>query len=464
MAFEEELNKRREQREKLRQQRKAEQKQTITRLVIALVVLALCAVLIAVVAMQGTDPAPTEPGATTTVPTTQTTENTAGTTEDPAQPTGETTQETGESTGETAGTAETAGTEGTSAATAATEPQEDTVIHFAAAGDINITDTTAVLDFQSAIMDVLPTLSGADLTVVNFEGNLVGAPYGAQYVSAPQSLMEALRDAGVDLIQMANSRSIYNGMSGLGTTLSAIRAAGLEPVGAWATAQEAQSSGGYTIREVNGIKLAIVAYTKGMGSMALPVGYEGCVNVLYEDYATTYKNVDTAGITALLQNLEETEHPDLTIVLVHWGSEYRDQISDSQKEIKNLLLSLGVDAVIGTHPHFVHEMDYDSEAGTFVAYSLGDFLGDGTTAGTDYSVILDLEITKYGDTGETRITGYSYTPIYNVRQEGEQMRVMRLDEAIAAYESGYMLRVPESMYDSMTYARTRIEDRVTPDE
>jgi len=393
----------------------------------------LCAAVIFLVADQSgvqhpTDPTPTDPGIT---------DPTAG-----PDPTLEPTE---------------------TAAPTETQANDYTVIHFTAAGDITVTDKTAQLNFEEALQDVLPVLCKADLTTVNFEGNLIGAPYGAEYASAPQSLMEALYNAGVDLVQMANSRSIYNGLSGLNTTLHNIRAAGLEPVGAWSTNQEAKESGGFTIREVNGVRVAIVAFTKGMDSMALPAGSENCVNVLYEDYATVWKNVDTDGITRILRAVER-EKPDITIALVHWGSEYRDQISSTQTKIKNLMLENGVDAIIGTHPHYVQAMEFDPENSTFVAYSLGDLLSDGETAGTEYGVILDLEITKDNLNGETRITGYSYTSTFNSRMEGQGIKILRLEEAVRAYENGYMYRVSQDLYEDMVYAQKRIVERIYPEE
>ena len=448
MAYDEELIKRREQREKLRQQRLAEHKKLMTKLIIAAVALVMCAVVIFMVmdrsaAPQPTEPVPTDPIATGPVST-------------EPQPTGEVpTEDPTESTGAAEPSESTAPPE--------TQMEDTTVIHFTAAGDINVTDKTAHLNFEEALQDVLPALCGSDLTTVNFEGNLVGAPYGAEYASAPQSLMESLYNAGVDLVQMANSRSIYNGLSGLNTTLHNIRAAGLEPVGAWSTNQEAKESGGYTIREIDGVRIAIVAFTKGMDSMALPVGSENCVNVLYEDYATVWQEVDTSGITKILKAVEK-EKPDITIALVHWGSEYRDQISSTQKIIKDLMLNNGVDAIIGTHPHYVQAMEFDAEKGTFVAYSLGDLLGDGDTAGTEYGVIVHLEITKDNLEGETKITGYSYTSTFNSRMEGQDIKILRLDEAVRAYENGYMYRVSQELYEDMVYAQTRIVERVTPEE
>lgn len=437
MAFEEELEQRRAQREALRQQRLKEHRSLVLRLGIAAAVLVIVAVVIIVMALQAPDqPDPTVP---TTLPTTAPTE----------EPSSEPTEDPTATSDPEAST---------------TEPAKDlTVIHFAAAGDVNVNDTTAALDYGLALRNILPLLSGADLTAVNFEGNLIGAPYGSATQSAPQALMTALKACGVDLIQMANSRSITNGLDGLRTTLSAIRSAGMEPVGAWATEEEAQRAGGYTIREVNGVKLAIVAFTKGMDSMALPQGSESCVNVLYEDYATTYQKVDTRGITEVLERVAR-EKPDLTIALVHWGSEFRDQISDTQATIRRIMLQNGVDAIIGTHPHYVQALEFDPEAGTFVAYSLGDLLSDGETAGTEYSIVLDLEITKDHISGETKITGYSYTPIFNVRWEDQQLQVMELQEAIRAYEGGYLDRPSRDMYEDMLYALKRVEARVQPNE
>lgn len=343
----------------------------------------------------------------------------------------------------------------------------ETVIHFAAAGDLNVTDGVVAAggmayDYTNAFMDVLPLLSNADLTAINLEGTLCGAPYGGEYRSAPQPLMNALATAGVDLVQVANSYSIRKGVSSLATTLRNVELSGMDPIGAFADKEEFNRSGGYNIYNVKGVKVAVVALTKGMDSMALPAGSEKCVNVLYTDYSSTYQKVDTQGITKLLRAIAK-EKPDVTVALLHWGSEYNDTHSKTQDQIKELMLSEGVDAIIGTHPHYLQEMVYDESAGTFVAYSLGDFFGDGDKAGTEYSVVLNLEITKNNETGDTRISGYSYTPIFTAKDPHGRLRVLRLETAIAAYEAGYIERVTQEEYESMVYAMKRIQQRIYPE-
>ena len=93
-----------------------------------------------------------------------------------------------------------------------------TVITLAAAGDLNVTDAVVAAggmnyDYTNTFMDVLPQMAQADLTLLNFEGNACGAPYGRD--SAPEQLLMALKGIGVDMLQLANSYAINRGVSGL---------------------------------------------------------------------------------------------------------------------------------------------------------------------------------------------------------------------------------------------------------
>ncbi len=338
-----------------------------------------------------------------------------------------------------------------------------TTIHYMAAGDLNINEATVAAGGSSYVytdtfMDVAHLLSAGDIASVNFEGNLYGAPYGSTF-SAPQSMAEALKKAGVDLVQMANSYSINRGLAGLTASIDAIRAAGMEPLGVYATNRDFKESKGYTIRTVQGIKMAFVAFTKGMDGMALPAGSENCVNVLYTDYDSVYQEVDRAKITSILSAVAK-EKPDITVALLHWGSEYNNTISASQTEIVTLMQENGVDAIIGTHSHYVQKMTLDRETGQFVAYSLGDFFSDAQRAGSEYSVVLDLEITRDNATGKTAITDYSYTPIFTVSEPESPLRVVRIQEAVEAYQNNHLQKVSPETYEKMLYALQRIEARI----
>ena len=350
-------------------------------------------------------------------------------------------------------------------------PAPDKVIHLVAGGDINITDksiaagqTAGGYDYTQVFRDVLPVLASGDVTMLNFEGILSGSAYGSLTKAAPKELLTALKNAGVDVLQTANTYSILDGHQSLVSTIQSIRSAGMTPLGTFESKADFQESGGYIIWEVQGIKVAMMAFTKGMVDlegkpMGLPSVSEGCVNLLYEDHDSTYQKVNTDGITQVVRNAAAHE-PDVMIALVHWGSEYNDQISKTQKKICTLLQNEGVDAIIGTHPHYVQKMEYDPLSGKFVAWSLGDFYGDGETAGTNYSVLLDLEITQDGATGKTKVTGFDYVPIYLEKDEVGAMRLLRIEEAIAGFENQYLDGVSEETYNAMKTALDRIKSRV----
>ena len=349
-----------------------------------------------------------------------------------------------------------------------------TTIHIKAAGDLNVTDAVVnagmavnSYDFSPVFKDVAAILSDADLTVMNFEGNVCGAPYGSESTSAPAELLTALRGCGVDLLQMANSCPINNGLNGLTSTLRAIRAAGIEPVGAFSSSEEFKKSKGYTMTEIQGVKVGFVSFTKGLGGRGMPAGSEDLVNILYTDYATEYREIDKNRITSILKAMEE-EKPDLTVALLHWGSEYNDDISKTQTQIVSLLKKNGVDVIIGTHPHTLQPIEFDKSAGTLVAYSLGDFFGDANRGATNYSVILDLEITKDDNAGTTKVTDYTLHPIYTVRETecvgNNDRRVVRIGTTLSAYKGNFLDKVTDGCKDSMEYALTRIDERTVMKE
>ena len=422
-----ELNTRQQRREEMRLKREKEQKRLKFALIAAAVILVICAVgLIRMIQGASPEPDPTQTKATTAP-----------------------TQET-----QTQSWAERTAT---------------STIHIRAAGDLNITDSVVAsglaatgYEFTRSFIDVAHLLSEADLTVLNLEGNICGEPYGTARTSAPKQILESLRSAGVDLVQVANSTAINNGLIGLRSTLQAVHDAGLEPVGAYASSADFQRAKGYTICEAQGIKVAFVAFTKGMNGMGLPSGSEDCVNLLYTDYDSEYKKVNTDGITKILKNVA-AEDPDIVIALLHWGSEGTDTISDTQERIVKTMQKNGVDVIIGTHPHRVHKIDFNQASGTLVAYSLGDFFGDATAGGSNYSIILDLEITKDNHGNVTRVTGYDYIPIYTQKEsdciDGDR-RVLRIHEAMYAYENNFVDAITKSCYDDMAYSLQRIEARV----
>ncbi len=356
---------------------------------------------------------------------------------------------------------------------AATEPPTENpaatigeTLTIAAAGDIHI--STEILqaavqpdgsfDFSPLFLGVSPLLSDADLAVANLEVNICPDAATGTDRKAPKALLSALTGAGIDVVQTANTASVYNGLDGLTSTCAAVEDAGLYGVGTFATGDEFKKSGGFTLVEMGSFRVAFVAFTKGIGNLRLPEGSEDCVNLLYTDYNTTYQTVDTEGIKAVLDNVNR-EKPDITIALLHWGSEYETEISDTQKKIENLLLENGVDAILGSHPHILGQVRQDEQTGALTAYSLGNLLATEEKTAARQSVILKLEFTRT-EKG-VKLTNWSYDPIYiATAAEAGSAQILDIDYATGLYESGYIDRVSKELYETLLAAEEKIPQRV----
>ena len=330
--------------------------------------------------------------------------------------------------------------------------QPDTVITLAAVGDIMVYDeqiaaakqSDGSYDFTDSLSAVSALTMGADFTVGNLELNFCGEPYsGRPDFRAPEALALTLKEKGFDLLQTANTYSIQNGISGLKSTIKYLNTVGIDHVGTYAAKDDKETNEGVLLKNVNGIKIAFIAYTKGVNNISVPEGSEYCVDLLYKDYDSEYKEVNTDAIVRSVKAARAL-NPDLIVAMLHWGSEWDTTVVSTQETITDLLLTNGVDIILGSHPHVVGEMKLvpvttvDGQQKTcFVAYSLGNFLSSPDSQKYDYameSLILNLQITKNGSTGETSLTGISYTPLYILKTqsdvEGARYQVVPIRSAI----------------------------------
>lgn len=348
-----------------------------------------------------------------------------------------------------------------------------------AVGDITISD--AILadlrqpdgsdSFAPCFLNVAPLLHEADLTVGNLELTLAGEPYGGTTYSAPDSLAKTLDGLGFDILQTANSKAVAAGIAGLRATLDTLRANGLEPLGTYGTLGARNESGSVILREINGIRFAFFAFTKGLDGMAVPEGAEYCTNLLYEDYTTSYSKIDKTKIQSVIDEAKAL-NPDVIIAMVHWGSEYKMAVSQSQKDVADLMFQNGVDVILGSHSHMVGPMETKeitmadgTKKSVFVAYSLGNFLGSSKELYTQDSLILNLEFTKNDFTGDTTMTACDYKPIY-IADYGEdatdRFQVLDIETALSLYDSSYLGKVSESTRDKMLEAVSNLRTNTQP--
>ena len=358
--------------------------------------------------------------------------------------------------------------------TLTTEP--DSVVTISAVGDIMMTDelladakqTDGSYDFAENFAAISGYTISSDLTIGNLECNFCGAPYaGKPDYRAPEALASTLETIGFDLLQTANTYSIQNGLSGLQSTISYLTNAGIDHAGTYASEAERAQNGGVVIKNVSGLKIAIIAYTKGLGGLQLPEGADYAVDLLYKDYSTEYEKLDTEAIMSSVDAAKELK-PDVILVMLHWGSEATLEVTKTQESLAKQLFERGVDAIIGSHSHLVGKMQTmdvtttDGKQKTcFVAYSLGNFFSSQTSsyaAGCEDSVILNLQFTKNGETGETSLTDVSYTPLYIMKNDDPaqtcQYEILPIRTAIA---SGLFPDDTQTLTEAISRLRTRTE-------
>ena len=322
-------------------------------------------------------------------------------------------------------------------------------------------------DFKPQFANIISDISAADIALGNLEGNFDNERDGEG--NYPAAFASALAHTGFDLLQTANSFTIQNGLSGLERTKSVIASENMTALGSFSS-KEDRAENAVILREVHGIRIAFVAFTKGMNGMGLPSGAEYCVNLLYTDYSSNYSVIDTAGITKVLEEAKTLE-PDVIIAALHWGSENVDEISESQEKIADLMFQNGVDVIIGSHSHRVGAVEYrtiteknGNTKNVVLAYGLGDFCA-GRAGNVSGSVILNLEFTRDHAKGTTTITRASCTPVATVDNgtSTERFSVLNADAAIALYEDNYYKRVSETLYEQLLSVRNSVLESIAPD-
>lgn len=334
---------------------------------------------------------------------------------------------------------------------------EDAVVRIAAVGDITVSDALlraaetehGGYDFSSCLSAVSAYTMAADLTVGNLELNFCGAPY--EGFNAPETLCTALAGAGFDILQTANSASIQNGLNGLQSTADVLNAAGIDHLGTYRSAEELAASQGVVLKTVNNIRIAFIGFTKGLDNLALPVGSEYAVDVLYEDYYSDYSEIAEDAVTARIACAKQFA-PDVIIAMVHWGSEYDNTVTPTQEKLLKLLAENGVDVILGTHSHLVSSLteipvtqEDGSEKYCFVAYSLGNFFAEPTQSKTQESILLNLEIVKSAQTGAVSIGSVSYLPLYLLSEQTEDRALFEVLPIRSAITSSYYSDYTEQM-------------------
>lgn len=237
-------------------------------------------------------------------------------------------------------------------------------VTLAFAGDVNFAGRTARLlhDPATAFGPIAAVLRAADFTALNLETAVtsrgVPQPKTYHFRTTPRAFT-ALRDAGVDLVTMANNHVLDYGQTGLADTLAAARAARFPYVGIGTSAAAAWAPYVTTIR---GIRIAIIGVSQ--------------VAELETSWVATRTRPGEANAINLSQTLAAVRAArrlaPIVIVFMHWGTEGTACPDSNQLFLAPRLAAAGASIIVGAHAHMLQGSGWLGH--TFVAYGMANFL------------------------------------------------------------------------------------------
>lgn len=321
-------------------------------------------------------------------------------------------------------------------------------------------------DYTHSFEKIKNYLSKSDYVIGNLETPIAG--HELNYTSettlfnTPVEFVQALKDAGVDMVTTANNHALDRGLLGLERTVDNLRAVPIEFTGTRKSPKEEA----YLIKDFNGFKVAFVSYTYGTDSECR----NNALNDKEEFYLNYYRTQDEfpvitktsrtkeflklvlpefikkmgrdstyidcgkvgdekcmhfENMIALIQ--EAKKRSDYVIMCIHIGGQYNDVIGDYTKLIVDSCVRAGCDSVVGNHPHCVLESRHKTNG--FIAYALGNFYCtphwgyylNGKYA--DYSIILNL----YINTEKKQIEEVTYSVAKSILVEGRSVVILVSD-------------------------------------
>lgn len=251
-------------------------------------------------------------------------------------------------------------------------------------------------DYTNCFRFLKPYFQAADLTIGNLELTLGGKPYtGYPQFSAPDEVVYALKDVGLDVLVTANNHSVDRRKKGLERTIRVLDSLNIPHTGTFTDTVERMNDYPLLLHR-NGFRLALLNYT--YGTNGIPVTKPNIVNP-----------IDTVLMRKDLVRAKEL-NPDAIIVFMHWGNEYQSQPTKQQRQLAEFCFRLGARLVIGAHPHVLQPMEWHKEQNQLVVYSLGNFVSGQRPRYRDGGAMVQIDLKKiiYNDTSVTTIDTANY--------------------------------------------------------
>ena len=356
-----------------------------------------------------------------------------------------------------------ASTEGSVPSQPPTEPPivKESTVTISATGDmlmhLPIIDSCKQADgsynFDKLFPALSPYVQKADWAIANLETTFCGLGNGFPYkgypnFNCPDAFASNLKNAGFDMMLTANNHSYDTNVFGMRRTLQILENAGLEYMGTGALSDFPK----YTVKELNGIKVGMMCYTYCIKTTAdgsihlnnseVPISKEATGLINYFDYSRLDEFY-----TQIEANLEgmKAQGVEATVMFIHWGEEYQTTHNADQTMIAQELCDLGIDVIIGGHPHVIQPVELftsttDPNHKTVCLYSMGNTVSNQfqgnlssiTTAHTEDGMLFSVTFAKYSD-GTVILENVELLPTWHTRQ----YKILPLDKSLESWQEAY---------------------------
>lgn len=349
----------------------------------------------------------------------------------------------------------------------------DVLIH---SNVFNAASTGNGYDFSQNFRFLADYIRSADYAAGNLETTLAGLDNGYSYsgypnFNCPDEIIDGMKDAGFDMILTANNHSYDTRSAGFHRTMQTIADRGLAFLGTQADAEDPD----YMLVERDGITLGLMCYTyednadpdvKAPNGIPLTKADTPLMNTFnYECLPEFYTEIKT-----ILAEMEELG-AEATVLYIHWGYEYHLKQNSTQSKMAQALCDLGIDVIIGGHPHVVQPVELltsttDESHKTVCLYSMGNAVSNQRqglissidTAHTEDGVLFSVTFSKYSD-GTVILESADLLPTWvflgTSPVTGEwEYNIMPLDDSVSDWYA--QLQLTDSMYKNCkaSYDRT----------
>ena len=297
-------------------------------------------------------------------------------------------------------------------------------------------------DFSPSFQYIKEMVREADISLGILEGALAGGePTGYPIFNSPDEVIDSLRDTGIDVVNYANNHIYDYDDEGLQRTIEITKEKGLDVLGVKSTEEEKS----YLVKEVDGVKIGFASYVfetaavngyKTINSNPVSINSENLINTFnYNDLESFYNRI-ASEISAM-----KAEGVEFIIASMHWGEEYNTYIEATQNEIAKKLNELGVDIILGGHPHVIQPYEIicnESGHSTFVIYSQGNSLSNQSeqeigVAESEDGIMIKFTLEKKD--GNVSLKEYKIIPTWVYKEEkGDGTyyhKIIPVEEALA---------------------------------